>query len=244
MLQMNHPIISENLLLAALPQAEYLHMQFKCDTVELLVNEVINSAEDKIQYIYFPTNAIISLMKQIDFNKSIEVGMIGNEGMLNSTLLLGAESTPFTSVVQKSGGALRISARSFILELEQSVILQRLFKRYIKVLFNQLVQNAACTRFHVVEARLARLLLMIRDRSQSPRFHVTQESLAQMLGVRRVGVTKAAGVLQHKKFIYYNRGDIVILSNAGLSSASCSCYQTDNDTYNRILHHEDDSSSE
>lgn len=237
-------MISENLLLAILPQAEYFRMQLKCETVELHVNEIINSTEDKIQYIYFPTNAIISLMKQIDFNKNIEVGMIGNEGMLNSTLLLGAESTAFTSVVQKSGGALRISTKNFKLELKQSVILQWLFKHYIKVLFNQLVQNAACTRFHVVEARLARLLLMIRDRSQSPGFHITQQSLAQLLGVRRVGVTKAASMLQHKKFICYNRGDIVILSNAGLSSASCSCYQTDIDIYNRILHHENDSAPE
>lgn len=225
-----------NHLLATLPITDYHRLILKCESLELLPNNVLDKAGDKISHVYFPINCIISLMKHIDTDKDLEVGMIGNEGMLGSTLLLGVNTSPFTAVIQQAGTSLRMPAKTFINEFEQSFLLQRLLNRYTKVLFSQLVQNAACMRFHVVEARLARLFLMIRDRSQSQCFHITHESLAQMLGVRRVGVTKAAGTLQYKNLISYSRGDIVIQDNAGLESASCSCYQTDNETYRRILH--------
>ncbi len=235
-MQLEQLVSPMNRLLAGLCEIDYQHLMMGCESVDLVLNDVLSNASDKITHVYFPTQCIISLMKHIDTDKDLEVGMIGNEGMLGSTLLLGIDIAPFRAVVQKSGTALRMPATIFIHELKQSVVLNQQLKRYLYVSLSQLVQNAACNRFHVVEERLARLLLMIRDRAQSQNFHVTQEVLAQMLGVRRVGVTKAAGALQHKKLISYNRGNLKIHDNAGLEAASCSCYQTDNETYTRILH--------
>ena len=176
-------------------------------------------------------------MKHINASKNIEVGMIGNEGMLGSTLWLGISVAPFRAIVQKSGAALRMSAINFIHEFETSAALEQQLKRYIYVSLSQQMQNAACNRFHVVEERLARLLLMIGDRAQSMNFHVTQESLAQMLGVRRVGVTMAAGALQNKNLISYSRGDLKIQDYAGLKAVSCSCYQKDNEIYACVFNH-------
>lgn len=224
-----------NLLLAGLPKKDYRHFLIRCEHVELVTADVLCLAGDQIHYVYFPITSIISLMKPVDTYRDLEAGMIGNEGILGSTLLLGVDTVPFRAVVQKTGSALRMKKQMFMSELELSFALQRKLKLYLYVLFSQQVQTAACNRFHMVEERLARLLLMIRDRAYSQSFHVTQESLALMLGVRRVGVTIAAGSLQHKNLISYNRGDLKIHDNAGLEAVSCSCYQTDKDTYTQIL---------
>ena len=236
-MQPNQSIPSKNRLLAGLPIAEYQSLLDKCEMTELKASEVLCNAGDEINYVYFPKQSIISLMKYIDAGKNLEVGMIGNEGMLGSTLLLGISLAPFRAVVQKSGIALRMSAANFIHEFKTSAALEQQLKRYIYVSLSQQMQNAACNRFHVVEERLARLLLMIGDRAHSINFHVTQESLAQMLGVRRVGVTMAAGALQNKKLISYSRGDLNIQDYAGLEAASCSCYQKDNEIYACIFDH-------
>lgn len=161
--------------------------------------------------------------------------MVGNEGMVGIPLILGVNVSPLYSLVQGSGPAWRMTAALFSKEFERSGALQRDLKRYLYVLMSQLAQTAACTRFHVVEARLARWLLMTRDRAHSGEFHITQQFLAYMLGVRRVGVTKAATALQKHKLISYTRGDITILDNAGLEAAACGCYQTDKETYQRIM---------
>jgi len=233
--QPNQSIPPKNRLLAGLPVVEYQSLLDKCETTDLKANDVLCNAGDEINHVYFPTQSIISLMKHIDTNRNLEVGMIGNEGMLGSTLLLGTSLAPFRAIVQKSGAALRMSATNFTHELKTSAALEQQLKRYIYVSLSQQIQNAACNRFHIVEERLARLLLMIRDRAQSESFHVTQESLAQLLGVRRVGVTMAAGALQNKNLISYARGDLKIQDHAGLEAASCSCYQKDNETYTRIF---------
>jgi CRP-like cAMP-binding protein len=174
-------------------------------------------------------------MKIAENERDLEVGIVGNEGMLGCSLLMGINSALFSSVVQKSGSALRITAKSFIQELQYSPKFQQMLQRYLYVSFSSLVQNSACNRFHVVEERLARLLLMIRDRAQSASFFVTQESLARMLGVRRVGITKAAGSLQSKMLISYSRGNLKIEDSIGLESSSCSCYKTDNDIYRLMM---------
>jgi CRP-like cAMP-binding protein len=235
--QPNQSITSKNRLLAGLPIAEYQSLVDKCEMTDLKANDVLCNAGDEINYVYFPKQSIISLMKHIDAGKNLEVGMIGNEGMLGSTLLLGISLAPFRAIVQKSGATLRMSATNFIHEFKTSAALEQQLKRYIYVSLSQQVQNAACNRFHVVEERLARLLLMIGDRAQSVSFHVTQESLAQMLGVRRVGVTMAAGALQNKNLISYSRGDLKIQDYAGLEAASCSCYQKDNEIYACVFDH-------
>jgi CRP-like cAMP-binding protein len=224
-----------NHLLAALPENDYLHLKQSCEPVELVLNQVLSSTGDEIHYVYFPTGSIISLMRSAKNERDLEVGMVGNEGMLGCNLLMGINSALFSSVVQKSGSAIRMTAKNFIQELQYSLKFQQLLQRYLYVSFSSLVQNSACNRFHVVEERLARLLLMIRDRAQSASFFVTQESLARMLGVRRVGITKAAGSLQSKMLISYSRGNLKIEDSLGLESASCSCYKTDNDVYSQVM---------
>jgi CRP-like cAMP-binding protein len=224
-----------NRLLASIPKKDLRRLMMKCEHIELLLGEVLNHAGDCIKYVYFPTTSIISIMKPIDTNRDLEIGLIGNEGILGCTLLLGVNSAPFFAVVQKTGHALRIQAKTFISELEKSFVLKRRLNLYLYVSFSQHVQTAACNRFHVLEKRLARLLLMIRDRADSQYFHITQESLAKMLGVRRVGVTIAAGNLQHQKLISYSRGDLKIHDNTGLEEKSCSCYEADKLIYDLIL---------
>jgi CRP-like cAMP-binding protein len=149
--------------------------------------------------------------------------------------MLGVNISPLRTLVQGAGAALRMKAATFRRELKHSPALKSLLERYLYVLMSQLAQTAACTRFHLVEARTARWLLMTQDRAHSHKFHLTQEFLSYMLGVRRVGVTKAAGVLQKQKLIGYTRGAVTILDHQGLEAASCPCYENDKKTYERVL---------
>ena len=206
-----------------------------CEVVSLNLGETVGNSGDIIDYIYFPIEGIISWEKQIEGSPYLVVTLIGNEGMLCISLMLGVNITPCRALVQKAGFALRISATDFIHQTEHNSELNGLLKRYVFVTYNQLLQTSACNLFHVLEKRLARLLLMYQDRSQSNELHITQGLLAQMLGVRRVGVTKAAGSLQQKNLISYSRGNVVIHDTIGLKAASCLCYQTDKYTHTHIL---------
>jgi len=214
-----------NSLLAALPQREYRHLLEDLEKVALTYGEVLYEPGDQIKYVYFPNDSLVSLLTLVDQHQALEVGLVGREGMVGIPLTLEIATSPVRALVQGTGTAMRIKAAPFLRELRQSHALQRELHRYTYSLMTQITQTAACNRFHVVEARLARWLLMTQDRMRSGSFRLTQDFLAQMLGVRRVGVTKAARMLQQNKLIGYSRGNIRILDRDGLEAACCSCYE-------------------
>jgi len=234
-LPFNHAVQATNQLLDALPPKDCEQLLSKCEHIELKFAEVLCRPGERLAHVYFPTGSFISLVTPVDGKSGLEVGLIGNEGMLGITLMLGVDLAPFHALVQGAGPALRMTASAFLSELGQSATLQLKLKRYLYVSMSQLAQTAACTRFHVVEARLARWLLMTQDRAHSNYFHVTHVFLAYILGVRRVGITKAANALQKRKLISYQRGNITIIDRAGLEAASCGCYRADKESYARIL---------
>lgn len=224
-----------NLLLSALPDNERESFLLDCETIDMEFMGILAEPGERICKVYFPLDGFISLVAPVDDNANIEVGLIGNEGMLGISLILGVEVSPQRSLVQGPGLALCMDASRFMCEYDRSAALQNILKRYLYVLMGQLAQTAACTRFHVVEARLARWLLMMRDRAHSDEFHITHELLAYILGVRRVGITMAAGSLQEHELIRYRRGRIKIIDHLGLESASCSCYAIDKLAYEKMM---------
>ncbi len=231
----NRRIAPPNRLLAALPSRLSARLLAQCDPVELKLGTVLYEPDARIRYAYFPTESFVSLMIPVDGGSILEVGLVGNEGMVGVPLILGMDSSPLRALVQGAGPALRMSARTFARELGLSAELRTLLHRYLQVRIGQLAQTAACTRFHLVEERLARWLLMTQDRAHDDEFHVTHEFLAFMLGVRRVGVTRAATALQKRNLIRYHRGDVTVLNRLGMEAASCGCYQVDRDRYANLL---------
>jgi CRP-like cAMP-binding protein len=197
----------ENQLLTSLPSAERRRLTALCEPIELTFGQVLCKQGARIRHVYFPSGGFISLISALDDRPKLEVGLVGSEGMLR-----------------------------FSDELKRSPALRCALNSYLYVLMSQLAQMAACTRFHVVQARLARWLLMTRDRACSDEFYLTQEFIAYMLGVRRVGISRAARALQKRKLIRYTRGRMTILDGRGLEAASCACYAVARDLYARHMH--------
>ena len=223
-----------NTLLAALPRADRERLLERAEPVHLPLKEVIAERGNRISHAWFPLTAFFSKVVPADRGQ-LEVGLVGFEGLLGLPLALGVENSRLDAVVQGEGEALRISARDFRRQLEQSAALRRVTGRYAHVVMSQLTQNAVCNRFHVVEQRLARWLLMSADRARSLNFEVTHAFLGMILGVRRVGVTHAARALSDRGLIEYARGRMVIRDRRALQGAACGCYRADLDTYRETL---------
>jgi CRP-like cAMP-binding protein len=223
----------DNSLLAAVPRKEYLRLAAELEPVSLTFGEVLYEPGQTIRHVYFPHQSLISLLTLADGHLALEVGLIGREGMVGIPLVLGHTTSSVRALVQGSGTASRMATAVFLREFRQSASLKKELYRYTHSLMAQISQTAACNRFHVVEERLARWLLMTHDRVKSDCFRMTHEFLGHMLGVRRVGVTTAAHSLQQRKLIGYSRGDITILDRGGLEAAACACYAVVKDMHDR-----------
>lgn len=224
-----------NRLLEVLPRPQLRRVLGECEAVELRVGQILHQPDARIGHVYFPTNSFISLMIPVDGASGLEVALVGNEGMVGTPLILGVDASSLRAIVQGEGPAWRMSGAAFSRSLSQSATLRRRLQRYLQVRVCQFARAAACTRFHLVEQRLARCLLMAQDRAHSDEFHATHEILAYMLGVRRVGVTKAAKALQMRRLIRYHRGEISILDRVGMESVACGCYRADREMYDALL---------
>jgi len=226
---------AENRLIELLPRTDRQHLLAICKPVQLVLAEVLVSQGKPSRHLYFPIDGFISLVASIAGEPVLEVGMVGREGMLGAELALGVTTAPLHALVQGPGSAWQVEAKAFRALLPKSLPLQRGLNRYIYVLMAQLATASACLRFHQIEPRLARWLLMSQDRAHADRFLVTHEFLAYMLGVRRVGITAAAGALQRQHLIEYHRGDLTVLDRPGLEAAACSCYAADRLVYESTL---------
>lgn len=217
-----------NSVLRALPRKDSQRLRARHEQVNLAYGDILCEPGKPLRHVYFPNSGIISLLTPVAGHASVEVGLVGREGMAGMALFLGIGISPVRMLVQGPGTALRIKAAAFHREIKRNPLLQRALNRYLYGFMAQVSQTAGCNRYHQIGARLARWLLMTHDRVESNEFRLTHEFLAHMLGVRRTGVTLAASVLQKKKLIRYSRGKITVLDRKGLETASCGCYRAVN----------------
>ena len=222
---------AQNQLIDLLPRRDAQRLLALCQPVQLTLSEVLCEPGSAARHVWFPADGFISLVARVDEHPGLEVGMMGREGMFPAQLVLGITASPLRALVQGAGSAWRANATAFRGELARSAPLRALLDRYLYVLMAQMVTSAGCLRFHQIGPRLARWLLMSQDRAQRDQFHVTHDFLAYMLGVRRVGVTVAAGELQTRGLITYRRGELTVLDRPGLEAAACSCYAAGRQAY-------------
>jgi CRP-like cAMP-binding protein len=226
---------NQNHLIAALPTAEYERLAAHLQLVPMLLGQVLYEPGDQLQHAYFPTTAIVSLHYVMETGASAETAGVGNEGVVGIALFMGGDTTPSSAVVKTAGHAYRLERRLLKQEFDRAGVMQRLFLRYTQALITQMTQTAACNRHHSVEQQLCRWLLSTLDRVPTRELVITQELVASMLGVRREGITEAAGKLQHAGFIRYRRGHIAVLDRHGLETRACECYAVVRKELGRLL---------
>jgi CRP-like cAMP-binding protein len=225
----------ENHLIGALPEVDYKRIAPHLEHVQLKLGTVLYEPGMKMRYVYFPTTAIVSLLYVLENGASAEIAIVGNEGLLGVSLFMGGESTPSRAVVQSAGFGYRLRATHLKDEFDRFGTFMHLLLRYTQALITQMAQTAVCNRHHSVDQQLCRWLLLSLDRLDSSELVMTQELIANMLGVRREGVTDAAGKLQRLGLIHYKRGRIRILDRAGVEARSCECYSVVKKEFDRLL---------
>jgi CRP-like cAMP-binding protein len=226
---------SQNQLLAALPTTEFERLAPHLELVPMLLGESLYEPGGKLQYVCFPTTAVVSLLINLECGASAEIAGVGNEGMLGISLFMGGDTTPSSAVVQTAGHGYRLKAALLKEEFNRAGLMQRLLLRYTQALVTQMCQTAACNRHHSIEQQLCRWLLLTLDRMPSHELVMTQELVAAALGVRREGVTEAAGNLQRAGVIRYRRGHITVLQRSGLEARACECYAVVKTELKRLL---------
>ncbi|WP_227537960.1 Crp/Fnr family transcriptional regulator [Marinobacter vulgaris] len=214
----------QNRLLAALPASAKARIFPRLKLIEMKLGDVIYESDQSIEFVYFPTNSIVSLLYVMTNGSSAEISVVGNEGMAGIAVFMGVDSTPSRTVVQSRGFAYRMPAEELKTEFDNSPEVRVLTLRYTQALITQMSQTAVCNRHHSIDQQLCRWLLLSLDRLQSNELTMTQELIANMLGVRREGVTEAASKLQKLGIIEYHRGHITVLDRPGLEALSCECY--------------------
>ena len=230
MLGVSRQVEIGNRILAALPQEQFARLVPFLSTVHLKRDEVVYITGDQIRYVYFPINGLMSLLSTTETGSTVEVAMVGNEGIIGLPVILKNKLIPYEVTVQTEAEAYRIKAEDLQQEFDKGEALHELILRYLNVLIAEISQSALCHRFHTVEEALGRWLLMAQDRLNTESLHLTQEIISHALGVPRTGVTMAAGALQRAGLISYSRGKIMILDRERLAQNSCECF--------RIVHHE------
>jgi CRP-like cAMP-binding protein len=221
-----------NQLLAALPKKDYQALQRHLEETPLVFEEILYQPNVLISDVYFPNSGIVSLLAAANEHATLEVGLVGKEGILGLAIFMGVNTSLNRAVVLGAGSAMILKATAFRKECSNGGALPRLLQRYTHSRLTQITQSALCNQFHSVDARLARWLLMTHDRMGDDEFQLTQEFLSNMLGVRREGVSRAAGDLQKRKLIVYSRGRLKVLDRVGLEAVSCGCYEIINDESN------------
>ena len=226
---------NQNHLLAAVLDAEYARLAPHLESIPMLLGDVLYESGDKLRHVYFPTTSIISLHYVLEDGASSEIAGVGNEGMVGISLFMGGNSTPSRAIVQTGGHGYRLKSHILMEEFNRAGTVMRLLLRYTQALITQMAQTAVCNRHHTVEQQLCRWLLLTLDRMPTNELTMTQELIATMLGVRREGVTEAAGRLQERGFIRYRRGHITVLDRDGLESQVCECYSVVKKEFARLM---------
>jgi CRP-like cAMP-binding protein len=226
---------SQNHLLAALPAADFARLAPYLELVPMRLGDMLYEPGEQLEHAYFPTTCIVSMHYVMASGASAESAGVGNEGVIGISLFMGGDTTPSSAVVQTAGHAYRLERRRLEMEFKAAGLLQRLLLRYTQALIAQISQTAVCNRHHSVEQQLCRWLLVTLDRIPSGQFVMTQELVASMLGVRREGITEAAGALQQRGFIRYRRGQIAVLQRVGLEGRACECYSVVKKELSRLL---------